>query len=60
MKTWKSMNYLSLIIMLLVAAILVIAGTAIVKQPQLLSNYHSFTKKRPVLLFTVIWKVSEI
>lgn len=34
------MNYLSLIIMLLVAAILVIAGTAIVKQPQLLSNYH--------------------
>jgi heme/copper-type cytochrome/quinol oxidase subunit 4 len=39
------MNYLSLIIMLLVAAILVIAGTAIVKQPQLLSNYHSFTEE---------------
>ena len=39
------MNYLSLIIMLLVAAILVIAGAAIVKQPQLLSNYHSFTEE---------------
>lgn len=39
------MNYLSLIIMLPVVVILVIAGIAIVKQPQLLSNYHSFTEE---------------
>lgn len=39
------MDHSGLIIVLCVAVVLVICGTAVVRQPQLLSNYHVFTEE---------------
>lgn len=39
------MEHSGLIIVLCVAVVLVICGTAVVRQPQLLSNYHMFTEE---------------
>lgn len=39
------MDHSGLIIVLCVAVVLVICGTAVVRQPQLLSNYHMFTEE---------------